>query len=82
MTMRNKGETTVDYHGQPVQAVRVYFAPKNILLEKFYNRTFYFRKSDGLFLKSAPHDGRAMELEREEEMRTVKSGDSAPKTLP
>ncbi|MCA9402373.1 MAG: hypothetical protein KC897_01215 [Candidatus Omnitrophica bacterium] len=77
MTFKKLGEQTIDFQGRPLETVKVHFSPKNIVFEKFYQQTYYFRKSDGLFIKSEPFNGRAMELVTEEEMRTVKSSSSA-----
>lgn len=77
MSFRKKAEETIVFHGQPVETVKVHFAPKNIIFEKFYQRTFYFRKSDGLFLKSDRHNGEGMELVTEDAGEMARRGDDA-----
>jgi len=57
-----EGEETITVDGQPVEVMSVKIVPKDGLLKKYYKRTYYFRSSDGLFVKKKPSKGRSTEL--------------------
>jgi len=61
MEAKKTGEETITINGRPVDIIKVFLSPKG-LYKKFYRRTYYFRKSDGLFVKKKPTKGRSTEL--------------------
>ena len=60
-----KGYRTIKVNGEKVEALEVYYSITGKLREKYFNHTYYYRKSDGLFLKKEEPDGRIEELVEE-----------------
>ncbi|MBN3039204.1 MAG: hypothetical protein JW869_07315 [Candidatus Omnitrophica bacterium] len=56
MKARKMGEVTTNVNGQDFKAVKIYYAATGIA-EKFYHRLYYFRKSDGVFVKKEDPGG-------------------------
>ena len=52
-----KGLETIEINGKIEKAVRVYYAIDNKLKERFFNHEYFFRASDGVFLKKVQQDG-------------------------
>lgn len=65
MTVRNDGEETIKVNGKDVKAIKVYYTIEGKLREKHFNHTYYFRKSDGLFIKKEEVKGEIEELVKE-----------------
>jgi len=61
-----KGVETVMINDEEVEAVKVYYSIVGKLREKHYNHNYYYRKSDGLFLKKEEKSGRVERLVKEE----------------
>ena len=61
MDARVEGRDTVTVGGEPVEAVRVRWAPTG-WRGWFYSRRFWFRADDGLFLRTDARDGYVTEL--------------------
>jgi len=51
-----RGEEIINVNGKDIEAVKVYYAANGIG-EKFFNRTYYFRKSDGILVTQDVTDG-------------------------
>lgn len=62
----NKGTTTVMVNGQEEEVVRIYYSITGKLRKKYYNRNYYYRTSDGLFLRKEGPKGKFEELVKEE----------------
>ena len=60
-----KGVETVMINGKEVEAIKIYYSITGKLRERHFNHNYYFRKSDGLFLKKEEHKGRIEVLVRE-----------------
>jgi len=56
MQAKNRGEETVEVNGEEVDAINVYYSAPGPRA-KFYNRNYYYRKSDGIFVKQTESDG-------------------------
>lgn len=61
-----KGVETVSVNGEDVEAIKVYYSIVGKLREKHFNHNYYYRKSDGLFLKKEENSGRIETLIKEE----------------
>jgi len=61
----HKGEGVVIINGKEINAVKIYYHIVGKLREKYYNHNYYFRKSDGLFIKKREQDGRIQILVNE-----------------
>jgi hypothetical protein len=53
-----KGVETITVNSKDVEVIKVYYSITGKLREKYYNHYYYFRKSDGLFLKKVENNGR------------------------
>ncbi len=60
------GEETVVVNGKKIKAIKVYYSIVGKLRAKYYHRYFYYRKSDGLFIKKEGPRGKIQELVKEE----------------
>jgi len=65
MQAEKKGEETIVVNGKKVAAVKILYSATG-LRKKYYSRDYYFRKSDGLFIKKVEPDGSTEELVQEE----------------
>jgi len=65
MQAKKTGEETIVINGIKVAAVKIHYSATGIR-KKHYYRDYYFRKSDGLFIKKIEPDGSTEELVREE----------------
>ena len=65
MLAQHAGRETLRINGQPTEAIKVYWTTDNPLF-RLFKRTYYFRASDGIFLKQEYPDGRVRELIKEE----------------
>ncbi|HLF18753.1 MAG TPA: hypothetical protein VI749_07675 [Candidatus Omnitrophota bacterium] len=65
MLAQHKGTETISVNGVPVEAVKVYWSTVNPLF-RIFKRTYYYRASDGIFLKQEYPDGKIRELVQEE----------------
>ena len=61
----NKGKTKIKVNGKKVAVIKVYYSITPKIREKYYNHTFYYRKSDGLYVKKEEMDGKVEELVKE-----------------
>lgn len=61
MKAAHKGVETITINGKKVEAIRVKWGLTG-LRSKFYSRTFWFRKSDSVFVKSNVSGGESSEL--------------------
>lgn len=61
----NKGEEIILVNGKKVEVIKVYYSIVGKLREKHFNHNYYYRKSDGLFLKKEESKGRIEELVKE-----------------
>ena len=60
MQAKKKAIETLEIDGEKVEVIRVYYSATGPG-EKFYKRTYYFRKSDGIFLKKkAPKKAKSL----------------------
>ncbi len=66
MKARKEGEETIVVNGRDVDVIKVYYAITGKLREKHYNHNYYYRKSDGLFVKKEDNKGRIEELVKEQ----------------
>lgn len=57
-----KGTKTIMVNGEEVEAIKVYYSITGKMREKHFNHNYYYRKSDGLFLKKEEPKGRIEEL--------------------
>lgn len=62
----NKGTETIQVNGKDVEAIKIYYSITPKIREKYYNRDFYYRKSDGVFIKKVVPKGEIQELVAEE----------------
>ncbi len=62
MQAKKMGEEIITVDGQAIDTIKVYFSPTGPL-KKYYRRTYYFRKSDGLFIKKKPSKGKTTVLD-------------------
>jgi len=60
-----RGVETVMINDEEVEVIKVYYSIASKFREKFYNHNYYFRKSDGLFLKKEEQSGRVEKLVKE-----------------
>jgi len=65
MRARNDGEETIVLNGKKVKTIKVYYTIMGKLRERHFNHNYYYRKSDGLFLKKEEVKGRIEELIQE-----------------
>lgn len=65
MQARNEGDLDIKINGKVVRAVKVYYGATGTR-EKYYHFDYYFRKSDGAFLRGVKFDGSIEELVKEE----------------
>ena len=65
MKAENKGVETITVSGKKVEAIRVKWGLTG-LRSKFYGQTFWFRQSDGVYLKSKVEHSEFSELVSEE----------------
>lgn len=65
MTARNDGEETIKVNGKDVKTIKVYYTIEGKMREKHFNHTYYYRKSDGLFIKKKEVKGEIEELTKE-----------------
>ena len=61
-----KGTKTIMVNGKEVEAIKVYYSITGKLREKSFNHNYYYRKSDGLFIKKEEPSGRIEDLVKEE----------------
>jgi len=61
MKAEKKGVETITVNGKNVEAIRIYYSATG-MREKYYSRDYYFRKSDGIFVKKVEPDGSIEEL--------------------
>lgn len=61
MEATKKGETTIEVDGQEVEAIKIRYAATG-KGAKYYKRTYFYRKSDGMFIKRKALDGAITEL--------------------
>jgi len=61
-----KGIETITINDKEVEAIKVYYSITGKLREKHFNHNYYFRKSDGQFLKKEENNGRVEVLVLEE----------------
>lgn len=61
----HQGEKTISVNGKMVNAKKITWSPANPLF-RIFKRTYYYRASDGIFLKQEYPDGRVRELVGEE----------------
>ncbi len=61
MKAENQGAETIEVNGEQLKTIRVKWGLTGIL-SRFYNQTFWFRKSDGVFVKSKVSRGLFTEL--------------------
>ena len=47
----NKGEETISVNGKKVDVIKVYYSITGKFREKHFNHDYYYRKSDGVFMK-------------------------------
>lgn len=66
MKARNDGEETILVNGKRVEAIKIYYTIEGKLREKHYNHTYYYRKSDGLYIKKKESKGEIEELVKED----------------
>jgi len=64
MQAKRKGVETISVNGKDVEAIKIYYSAIGIR-EKHYNKIYYYRKSDGIFLKKVERDGSSGELVKE-----------------
>jgi len=60
-----KGVGIIHVNGKEVEAIKVYYSITGKLREKHFNHNYYYRKSDGVFLKKEEPKGRVEELVKE-----------------
>lgn len=65
MKATNKGLERISVNGKNVEAVRVHWTVDDFL-SAFFQRTYWFRRSDGLYLKQKTGGGKFRELVSEE----------------
>lgn len=56
MQAEKRGEETIVVNGKEIDVIKVYYSATG-MGEKFYKRIYFFRKSDGLFVKKEVPDG-------------------------
>lgn len=61
----NMGKKKVKVNGKKVTVIKVYYSITPKIREKYYNHTFYYRKSDGLYVKKEEMDEKVEELVKE-----------------
>jgi len=61
----HKGEGTITVNGKEIKAIKIYYHIVGKLREKYYNHNYYYRKSDGLFIKKKEQNGRIEILVKE-----------------
>ena len=61
-----KGTVTVTVNGKEVEAIKVYYSITGKMRKKYYNHNYYYRKSDGLFVKKEWSKGKIEKLVKEE----------------
>jgi hypothetical protein len=61
-----KGTKIIMVNGKEVEATMVYYSITGKLREKSFNHNYYYRKSDGLFIKKEEQSGRIEDLVKEE----------------
>ena len=57
MQAKKLGIENIDVYGKKIEAVKVYYAATG-LAESYYHRHYYFRVSDGMFVKKEDPKGR------------------------
>lgn len=57
-----KGIKTIVVNGEEVDAIKVYYSITGKLRQKSFNHNYYYRQSDGLFLKKEEPKGRVEDL--------------------
>jgi len=65
MQAKVKGVEKIIVDGKEVEVVKVYYSIVGKMREKFYHHNYYYRKSDGVFIKKVEHNGRIEELVKE-----------------
>jgi len=50
MQAKRKGIEVVEVEGKEIEAIKVYYSATGVR-EKHYNKIYYYRKSDGIFIK-------------------------------
>jgi len=60
-----KGIETIKVNGKEVEVIKVYYTITRKLREKSFHHNYYYRKSDGLFIKKEEKNGRIEELVKE-----------------
>ena len=65
MQARVEGEETITIDGKKINVVKVYYSIVGKMREKFYNHRYYYRKSDGVYLKKIQQDGEIEVLVKE-----------------
>jgi len=66
MQATRKGVEMVIINGEEVEAIKVYYSIASKIREKFYNHNYYYRTTDGLFIKKEEPGGRIEKLVSEE----------------
>lgn len=61
-----KGIEKIVIDGKEVEVIKVYYSITGKLREKHFNHNYYFRRSDGLFLKKEENNGKIEVLVKEE----------------
>lgn len=61
----NKGEEVISVGGEDVEAIKVYWTV-NDFRSTFFKRVYWFRKSDGMYIKQMVGDGKFRELVSEQ----------------
>lgn len=61
-----KGVEKIMINGKEVEVIKVYYSITGKLREKHFNHNYYFRRSDGLFLKKEENNGKVEVLVKEE----------------
>jgi len=65
----NKGTGTVAVNGEKMEVSKVYYSITPKIRERYYNHNYYFRKSDGAFVKKEENEGQVEELVGEENIQ-------------
>jgi len=58
MVVTKKGEEEIEIDGKKVETIKVFYTIDDKLKSRFFSHTYYFRKSDGLFLKKIENNGK------------------------
>ena len=58
----NMGKMKIKVNGKKVTVIKVYYSITPKIREKYYHHNFYYRKSDGLYVKKEEMEGKVEEL--------------------